>query len=180
MFPWGPGDLRWESVLIIPMRVIKGDWNGAVSRNNRKKAVPLSVLWRTRKPYEMSMATGEGARPEVELLQSACTSMCRHMYNLNIIDGDVKQPVLTHSRWFCPPPLIWSSPLLDLRSIKGCCCSIRLGYCFTPYQRQWLYNGAPLVAFYDTLGIRRMYSRLKPPASSRGTVSRYQMICLVL
>ena len=28
---------------------------------------------------------------------------------------------------------------------------------------------APLVAFYDTLGIRRTYSRLKPPASSRGT-----------
>ena len=45
---------------------------------------------------------------------------------------------------------------------------VRLGYCFTPYQRQWLYNGAPLVAFNDTLGIRRTYSRLKPPASSRG------------
>ena len=44
----------------------------------------------------------------------------------------------------------------------------RLGYCFTPYQRLWLYNGAPLVAFYDTLGIRRTYSRPKPPASSRG------------
>ena len=28
---------------------------------------------------------------------------------------------------------------------------LRLGYCFTPYQRIWLYNGAPLVAFYDTL-----------------------------
>ena len=39
----------------------------------------------------------------------------------------------------------------------------RLGYCFTPYQRQWLYNGAPLVAFYDTLEIRRTYSRLKTP-----------------
>ena len=35
-------------------------------------------------------------------------------------------------------------------------------------QRLWLYNGAPLVAFYDTLGIRRTYSRLKPPASWRG------------
>ena len=45
---------------------------------------------------------------------------------------------------------------------------LRSGYCFTPYQRLWLYNGAPLVAFYDTLGIRRTYSRLKPPASSRG------------
>ena len=46
---------------------------------------------------------------------------------------------------------------------------VRLGYYFTPYQRLWLYNGAPLVAFYDTLGIRRTYSRLKPPASSRGS-----------
>ena len=30
-----------------------------------------------------------------------------------------------------------------------------------------------LVAFYDTLGIRRTYSRLKPPASSRGRVSSW-------
>ena len=45
---------------------------------------------------------------------------------------------------------------------------VRLGYCFTPYQRPRLYNDAPLVAFYDTLGIRRTYSRLKPPASSPG------------
>ena len=46
---------------------------------------------------------------------------------------------------------------------------VRLGYCFTPYQRLWLYNGAPFVAFYNnTLGIQRTYSRLTPPASSRG------------
>ena len=59
----------------------------------------------------------------------------------------------------CPvcAPLTYSSEL------------IRLGYCLTPYQRMWLYNGAPLVAFYNTLGIRRTYSRLKPPASSRGS-----------
>ena len=50
---------------------------------------------------------------------------------------------------------------------------VRLGYYFTPYQRLWLYNGAPLVAFYDTLGILRMYSRLKPPAPSRGKVLFY-------
>ena len=47
-------------------------------------------------------------------------------------------------------------------------CLVRLGCCLTPYQRPRLYNGAPLVAFYDTLGIRRTYSRLKPPASPRG------------
>ena len=49
---------------------------------------------------------------------------------------------------------------------------VRLGYCLTPYQRLWLYNGAPLVAFYDTLGIRRTYSRLKPPASPRGSTGK--------
>ena len=52
------------------------------------------------------------------------------------------------------------------RATKSWC---RLGFCFTPFQRLWLYNGAPLVAFYDTLGIQRTYSQLKPPASSRGT-----------
>ena len=45
---------------------------------------------------------------------------------------------------------------------------VGVGYCFTPYQRLWLYNGATLVAFYDTLGIRRTYSRHNPPASSPG------------
>ena len=42
-----------------------------------------------------------------------------------------------------------------------------LGYCFTPYQRLWLYNGAPLVAFYDTLGppwgLQGLEPRLRPP-----------------
>ena len=38
--------------------------------------------------------------------------------------------------------------------------NVRLGYCFTPYQRLWLYNGAPVVAFYDTLGIRMTHFRL--------------------
>ena len=34
------------------------------------------------------------ARPYVELLiQSAYTSMCRHIYNLNIVACDVKQPI---------------------------------------------------------------------------------------
>ena len=50
-------------------------------------------------------------------------------------------------------------------------CYVMLGYDFTPYQQLWLYNGAPLVAFYDMLGIRRTYSRLKPPASSRGDIA---------
>ena len=56
----------------------------------------------------------------------------------------------------------------DMANAEAIVKILRLGYCFTPYQRLWLYNGAPLVAFYDTLRIRRTYSRLKPPASSRG------------
>ena len=45
---------------------------------------------------------------------------------------------------------------------------VRLGYCFTPYQRLRLYNGAHLVAFYDTLGYGGRNLGLKPPASPRG------------
>ena len=73
----------------------------------------------------------------------------------------------------CSSSLLVNSVPVRLRD-KGVFCLVsimgvvRLGYCFTPYQRLWLYNGAPLVAFYDTLGIRRTYFRLKPPASSRG------------
>ena len=33
---------------------------------------------------------------------------------------------------------------------------------------RWFRHTAPCVIFYDTLGIRRTYSRLKPPAPSRG------------
>ena len=65
------------------------------------------------------------------------------------------------------------SLLIDTHSDKQ---TVRLGYCFTPYPRLWLYNGAPLVVFYDTLGIRRTYSRLKPPASSRGTNKQTELL----
>ena len=45
-----------------------------------------------KEPYGMSM--GLEARPWVQiLLQSACTSMCYHIYNYNIIDCDVKQHI---------------------------------------------------------------------------------------
>ena len=57
--PWGPRGLSRECVLRIPMRVIKGDYNGAVSRNNRKKEDPVSIdAWTGtfKEPYEMSMA----------------------------------------------------------------------------------------------------------------------------
>ena len=32
--PWGPGGVSREFALPIPMSVIEGDWNRAVSRNN--------------------------------------------------------------------------------------------------------------------------------------------------
>ena len=87
---------------------------------------------------------------------------------------------IVNNSWCCISRTSWSRlawhlmltfVLLTWKS-RGMIYSSRLGYCFTPYQRLWLYNGAPLVAFYDTLGIRRTYSRLKLPASSRGNSSR--------
>ena len=44
-----------------------------------------------------------GARPQVQLLlQSACTSMCRHIYNWNIVPCDVKQPISLSLSWYLP------------------------------------------------------------------------------
>ena len=43
-----PGDARREKIFRIPMHVVKGDWNWAVSRNNRKKGGPVSLLGRVR------------------------------------------------------------------------------------------------------------------------------------
>ena len=55
--------------------------NGAVSGNNRTKRVaPCRCLdGHVKETYEMSMAFG--ARPQVQLLRSARTSMCRQIYN---------------------------------------------------------------------------------------------------
>ena len=64
--------------------------------------------------------------------------------------------------------LCLTRPILEIAEKNGSAFNVRLGYFLTPCQRLWLYNGAPLVAFYDTRGIRRTFSRLKPPASSRG------------
>ena len=56
---------------------------------------------------------------------------------------------------------------------------VRLGYCFTPYQRLRLYNGAPFGRLLRHSGIRRTYSRLKPPASPRGDNGVGQGTCSV-
>ena len=44
---------------------------------------------------------------------------------------------------------------------------------------RWFRHTAPLVAFYDTLGIRRTHSRLKPPASSRGNKDGMKKIIII-
>ena len=63
----GTRGLRWEYILRIPMRVVKGVWNGVVSRNNRKKVGPVSVLGRAR--YRtLRNVYGLGARSLVQLL----------------------------------------------------------------------------------------------------------------
>ena len=72
------------------MHVVKGDWNWAVSWNNRKKVCPYRCFdGQVKEPYEISMALR--ARPLAQLLlQSACISMCIHMYNWNIVVCYVK------------------------------------------------------------------------------------------
>ena len=47
--PMGTWGFRRKKVLRIFILVVKGDWNGAVFRNNRKKGWPVSMLGRARK-----------------------------------------------------------------------------------------------------------------------------------
>ena len=88
--------------------------------------------------------------------------------------------------WFCfkqPISLIlqaklpWPSPFVFTALVV---CILRLGCCLKPYQRLRLYNGAPFRRLYDTLGIRRTSSRLKPPASLRGYVFSIKLCLMVV
>ena len=54
---WGPRCLRWERVLRIQMRGVKGDCNWMVFWNNRTKGWRRVGAWTgTFKPYQMPMA----------------------------------------------------------------------------------------------------------------------------
>ena len=66
--PWGPR---------ILMHVVKGDWNGAVSRNI-KKGWSFVGAWSgmLKNPREYQWRREPDRRSK-----SACTSMCRHVYN---------------------------------------------------------------------------------------------------
>ena len=62
------------------MRGVKGDKNGTASRNNSEKVGLVSVLGRAHQ-RTLQNVNGVGTRPLVLLiLQSACTSMCLHIY----------------------------------------------------------------------------------------------------
>ena len=92
--PWGRRGFKSRITSSVSPACRKRRLNGAMCRNHRnyKKVVPCWCLdGHVKEPYEMSMALG--ARPYVQLLlQSACTSMCRHMNDWNIVDCVVKQP----------------------------------------------------------------------------------------
>ena len=77
--------------------------------------------------------------------------MCRHIYDWNTVNCDVKQPIYHYhyqiavflknqwSKLRRPWPVkCWPDNWNILKYW------LLFGYCFTPYQRLWLYNGAPL------------------------------------
>ena len=95
----------------------------------------------------------------VLMLSFSSSAIVVRIFTVKMCTRDVLSLSGNRTKYQCDSP-----PLAN----GGIAIFLVIGYCFTPYQRLWLYNGAPLVAFYDTLGIRRRYSRLKPSASSRG------------
>ena len=99
--PWGPGGFKSRMCPQYPQLDRKRRLNGAVCRNHRiKRVVPCRCLdGHVKEPYEMSMASG--ARPQDKLLlQSACTSMGRHIYDWNIVNCDVKQTIQQQQQHF--------------------------------------------------------------------------------
>ena len=72
---------------------------GAMCRNHRiKRLVPCQCLDRhVKESYKMSMVLAPRPYVQLLLLQSAFTSMCRHMYDWNIVNCDVKQPIHLNS-----------------------------------------------------------------------------------
>ena len=90
---WGGGGLV-EIVSFVSQACLKRRLIGAVCRNHHiKRLVPCRCLdGHVKEPYEMSMALG--ARPQVRLLllQSACTSMCRHISLILTLNNQFTSP----------------------------------------------------------------------------------------
>ena len=154
-----PGGFLVENTSSVSPACRKRRLNGAVCRNHRiKRVVPCRCRTGTLKNPAKCLSRWEPDRRYNFFNPPA--HLCRYMYDWNIVACDVKHQ-LTHLKPFS----LYGKKRRDLTQSYDwniVACYVRLGYCFTPYQRLWLYNGAPLVAFYDTLEIRRTYSRLKP------------------
>ena len=69
-------------------------------------AFTINVIWWTLSVGEIvpihlwlivHLSCGDRLYLPVEILQSACTSMCRHIYDWNIVNCDVKQPIQLNS-----------------------------------------------------------------------------------
>ena len=101
--------------------------NGAVSRNNRIEWVaPCRCLdGHVKEPNDMYIAFG--ARPWVQLLQSAWTSMCRHIYDWNIVDCDVKQP--NHIIGIVRQRQLYDLPFAKFRTCGSPCGFLMSFYC---------------------------------------------------
>ena len=96
-----------------------------------------------------------GARPYVQLLllQSACTSMCHHMYDWNIVNCDVKQPI------HLTPQTLQSSPFVLYSKLS--------------YWQQ-LYH----IANFKIINFEAVFSFIC--GCRRVAVARYRFICFVL
>ena len=71
-----------------------------------------------KEPSEMS---GVGSLTVVQLLQSVYTYMYRHIYNWNIVECDIKQPILLTSSWYIISYQFCSSVYNKVLATSGSC-----------------------------------------------------------
>ena len=78
---WESGGLRQEYILRILMGIVKGDWNGVVSQNNREKVGPVRCLdGHVKEPYEVSMVLEPDCRSKFFLSLPAHLYVITYMY----------------------------------------------------------------------------------------------------
>ena len=80
-------DLPYFSI-IYTLEIIGEDFFASLSSHKFTRKFDGHV----KEPYEMSMALGTWPLVQL-LLQYACTPMCHHVYDWNIVDCDVKQQI---------------------------------------------------------------------------------------
>ena len=106
----------WEVIHVLSSWSMYGD---CIKRPPVICDLFIKVPWRVAyDSLDCTMALG------VQLLQSACTSACRHVYNWNIFACDVKQPISLTPLFLCWLVCLFASLHVHIRHSRRYFCQV--------------------------------------------------------